>query len=121
MSHEDVPILDQAVIAELRDSIGGDDAFLAELVETYLTEGAELLEGLTAAAAAGDPAAIVRPAHTLKSTSATLGAMRLSSISRGIEDAGRAGRADRLREDVEQARATWADTVRALTLAEPAR
>ena len=39
----------------------------------------------------GDAAAIVRPAHTLKSSSAALGALRLAQIAREIEMAGRAG------------------------------
>lgn len=121
MTHEASPLLDHAVIAELRDSIGGDEAFLAELVETFLAEGAGLLDGLTDAAAANDPAAIVRPAHTLKSTSATFGAMRLAEICRGIEDAGRAGRTEGLSDDVKHSRTAWTETVEALTLAGLAR
>ena len=111
------PILDQAVIAELRESTGGDDAFIRELVEAYASEATGYLDAMSAAAAAANPSAIVLPAHTLKSSSATLGAMRLASISRAIEEAGRAGRTDDLAADVERARATWAETLAALTAA----
>jgi HPt (histidine-containing phosphotransfer) domain-containing protein len=121
MTLDGAPLLDDAVIAELRAAVGGDEAFLAELVDTYVAEGAGLLDGLIAAAAVGNPAAIVRPAHTLKSTSATLGAMRLASICRVIEEAGRQGRADRLSEHVEQAKVTWRETLEALTVAGLAR
>jgi HPt (histidine-containing phosphotransfer) domain-containing protein len=114
---DDLPILDDAVIAELRESTGGDDDFVRELVEAYVSEATGYLAAMTAAAAAGDPAAIVLPAHTLKSSSATLGAMRLASISRGIEEAGRAGRTDDLAADVERARTTWTGTLAALTAA----
>jgi HPt (histidine-containing phosphotransfer) domain-containing protein len=114
---DDPPILDGAVIAELRESTGGDDEFIRELVEAYVSEATGYLDAMTAAAEAADPAAIVLPAHTLKSSSATLGAMRLAAISRGIEEAGRAGRADGLIADVEHARATWAETLSALTAA----
>jgi HPt (histidine-containing phosphotransfer) domain-containing protein len=117
MTNDDAPILDDAVIAELRESTGGDDAFIRELVEAYVSEATSYLEAMTAAAAAADPAAIVLPAHTLKSSSATLGAMRLAAISRGIEEAGRAGRVNDLAGDVEQARATWTATLAALTAA----
>lgn len=118
MTVNDEPILDDAVLAELRESTGGDDDFVRELVEAYVSEAIGYLEAMIAAAATGDVAAIVRPAHTLKSSSATLGAMRLAAISRGIEEAGRAGRADGLIADVEQAQATWTATLTALTAAD---
>lgn len=113
MSLDGAPILDGAVLDELRDATGGDEAFILDLVETYVTEGAANLEGMQAAAEALDPAAIVLPAHTLKSSSASLGAMRLSAICRTIEEAGRAAKTDSLKEDVEDARATWEATLAA--------
>ncbi len=112
---DDTPILDDAVLAELRESTGGDDDFVRELVDAYVSEAIGYLEAMTAAVA--DPEAIVRPAHTLKSSSATLGAMRLAAISRGIEEAGRAGRADGLAADVEHAHQAWTETLAALTAA----
>jgi HPt (histidine-containing phosphotransfer) domain-containing protein len=117
VTFDNAPILDEVVLAELRESTGGDDDFVRELVEAYVSEATGYLEAMAAAATIADSAAIVRPAHTLKSSSATLGAMRLSAISRGIEEAGRAGRTDTLVADVEQARATWTETLAALTAA----
>jgi HPt (histidine-containing phosphotransfer) domain-containing protein len=117
MKFDDTPILDDAVLAELRESTGGDDDFVRELVEAYVSEATGYLDSMTAAAAVADPEAIVRPAHTLKSSSATLGAMRLAAISRGIEEAGRAGRSDDLAADIEQAHATWTETLAALAAA----
>lgn len=111
MTLDGAPILDHAVLNELRDATGGDEAFIVDLVETYVSEGAVNLEGMIAAAEASDPAAIVRPAHTLKSSSASLGAMRLADICRGIEEAGRTDRADGLADDVELARTTWQQTL----------
>jgi HPt (histidine-containing phosphotransfer) domain-containing protein len=111
----DQPILDDAVLAELRESTGGDDAFVRELVEAYVSEAIGYLAAMTAAVA--DPSAIVRPAHTLKSSSATLGAMRLAAISRAIEEAGRAGRAADLAAAVEQAHQAWTATLAALIAA----
>ncbi|MEA2674552.1 MAG: hypothetical protein QOI92_1744 [Chloroflexota bacterium] len=115
MTMNETPILDDAVLAELRESTGGDDDFVRELVEAYVSEATGYLTAM--AAAVTDPAAIVRPAHTLKSSSATLGAMRLAAISRDIEEAGRAGRVDGLAADVSQAHATWTETLAALTAA----
>lgn len=117
MTADEAAILDQAVIAELRESTGDDDEFVRELVEAYLSEATGYLEAMKAAAAAGDAAAIVRPAHTLKSSSATMGAMRLAGICRGLEEAGRAGRTEGFAQDVERAHAVWAETVEALKAA----
>jgi HPt (histidine-containing phosphotransfer) domain-containing protein len=117
MTSDDAPILDNAVIAELRESTGGDDEFVRELVEAYLSEATGYLDAMHAAVAAADADAIVRPAHTLKSSSATMGAMRLAAICRGIEEAGRAGLASGLAADVEQAQAAWVATLEALTAA----
>ena len=111
MTPDGAPLLDHAVLDELRDATGGDESFIVDLVETYIAEGAANLEGMIAAAEAGDPAAIVRPAHTLKSSSASLGAIRLADICRGIEEAGRAARADGLGDVVELARTTWQETL----------
>jgi HPt (histidine-containing phosphotransfer) domain-containing protein len=108
-------VLDEAVLDELRAATGDDEAFIADLIETYIAEGATNVDGMVAAAAAGDPAAIVRPAHTLKSSSASVGAMRLSAICREIEEAGREARSDGLVEDVELAQATWRETLAAFT------
>jgi HPt (histidine-containing phosphotransfer) domain-containing protein len=117
MTADDAPILDAAVLAELRQSTGDDDDFVRELVDAYVSEATGYLDAMRGAAIAGDPASIVRPAHTLKSSSATLGAMRLAGISRGIEEAGRAGRSADLVADVERAHATWDETIAALRAA----
>ena len=108
---DEPPIIDQHVIDELRDSVGGDDAFVADLVATYLAEGAEHITQLESAAATGDIGAVVRPAHSLKSSSAALGAARMSQISRDIELAGREGRGEGVARSVAQARSAWDATV----------
>ncbi|HEY4227480.1 MAG TPA: Hpt domain-containing protein [Candidatus Limnocylindrales bacterium] len=117
MNIEDAPILDDAVLDELRESTGGDEDFVRELVEAYVAEATGYLDAMTHAIAGGDTAAIVRPAHTLKSSSATLGAMRLAGISRGIEEAGRAGHAEGMAAAVERAHSTWTETIDALRAA----
>ena len=112
--NDETPVIDDNVIGELRDSVGGDDGFVSELAATYLAEGPQHIQALQDAVARGDVAAAVRPAHTLKSSSASLGAMRLSEISRGIEYAAREGRSDGLSDAVAQAQAAWELTVAAM-------
>jgi HPt (histidine-containing phosphotransfer) domain-containing protein len=108
---DDTPLLDRAVLDELRESVGDDEAFIADLVSTYVDEGRGHFDAMHAAAAAGDAAAIVRPAHTLKSSSAALGAMRVAQIAREIEMAGREGNAAGLVELVAAARTAWDETM----------
>ena len=111
---DELPVLDDDVINELRVSVGGDDGFVAELAATYLAEGPEHINAMEDAAARGDAAAVVRPAHTLKSSSAALGAMRLSEICRRIEHSARDGRADGLEAAVAEARSAWELTITAM-------
>src|SRR3954464_13846106 len=108
---DEAPVLDPAVLDELRASVGGDEDFIADGVATYVSEGSGHVSEMHAAAAAGDAAAIVRPAHTLKSSSAALGAMRLAQIAREIEMAGREGNAAGLVELVAAARTAWDETM----------
>jgi HPt (histidine-containing phosphotransfer) domain-containing protein len=112
---DQVEVLDQQVVTELRESVGGDDAFVKELVGAYLSESPGYLEAMAAAAAARDASAVVRPAHTLKSSSAALGAMRLAEMCKQVEFAGREGRVDTA--GVDAASALWPETVAALTAA----
>ena len=87
----DARVLDAAVLDELRASVEGDSAFVVDLVEAYLADGAHHVAEVAAALEAVDAAAVVRPAHTLKSSSATVGAIRLAGIARELEMDGRAG------------------------------
>jgi HPt (histidine-containing phosphotransfer) domain-containing protein len=83
--------LDQATLEALLDSIGGDAEFMVELIDTYLADAPEQLEAMRAGLAAGDVAELVRPAHTLKSASASLGALGLAELCRALEASARSG------------------------------
>ena len=43
---DEAPVLDPAVLDELRDSVGGDEEFIADLVATYVNEGNGHLEAM---------------------------------------------------------------------------
>ena len=85
------PVLDEGVLAELSASVQGDRSFVIELINAYLADGPAMVDAIDAAVAAEDATALVRPAHTLKSSSATVGALRLAATSRELEMAGRSG------------------------------
>ena len=87
----DTPTLDEGILREVLESTGDDIGFVRELIDTYLADTPAQLEAMTAAVEADDAAALVRPAHTLKSSSATVGASRLSALARELEMAGRSG------------------------------
>jgi HPt (histidine-containing phosphotransfer) domain-containing protein len=109
-------VLDAAILAELRETTGDDAAFVRELVQTYLADVPVQLEGIVEAIGADDAAALVRPAHTLKSSSATVGAMRLSAVARRLEMSGRSGVLDdAAREDLATVQQEWAAASGALT------
>jgi two-component system sensor histidine kinase/response regulator len=91
MTGPEPEVLDEAVLEELRASVEGDRAFVVELIEAYLADGAAHIEAIGAAVDAADADALVRPAHTLKSSSATLGAARISTTARDLEMLGRSG------------------------------
>lgn len=112
---DEAPLLDKAVLEELSESVGGDEEFVRELVDAYLVEGQGHIDEMFAAVGATDTTAIVRPAHTLKSSSAAIGAVRLADICRNIEMAGREGRTDGLAAQVDEAQQAWIATVEALT------
>lgn len=72
--------------ASLIEMIGEDaPEVVVDLLDTYLDESMGLIETMATAYAAGDHATMLRPAHSLKSSSASVGAMRLSRLCADME------------------------------------
>jgi HPt (histidine-containing phosphotransfer) domain-containing protein len=65
--------------------------FLIELIGDYLGDAAERLPRLRNAVATGDARTVMHEAHTLKSSSANLGAPGLSALASRLEEIGRDG------------------------------
>ena len=108
------PVLDHAVIAELSASVEEDRSFVVELINAYLVDGPAQVDAIEAAVEADDAAALVRPAHTLKSSSATVGALRLAAASRDLEMAARSGSVVRTSPAAVGLRAEWEAAAAAL-------
>ena len=83
--------LDQAAMTRLLEITGGDQRFVDELIDTFIGDAKTQIEALQAAGAAGDIAAVVRPAHSLKSNAANVGATVLGDLCRTLEVDARAG------------------------------
>jgi HPt (histidine-containing phosphotransfer) domain-containing protein len=86
--------IDRAVLDSLLETVGDDREFLGELLQTYFDDTPKLLEAMHAALDAGDADAFRRAAHSLKSNSASFGAMQLSRMCKELEDMGKAGTLD---------------------------
>ena len=83
--------IERAALDELVEMTGGDRAFLADLIDTFSTDAAGMLADLEAASSSGDVAAMMRPAHSLKSNAASFGAHRLAELCRAVEQDAREG------------------------------
>lgn len=86
--------LDPEAFRHLLDITGGDLAFVDELIDTYIDDAMVQLAAMREAAATGDVEAMIRPAHSLKSSSANVGATAVAEASRSLEADGRGGAID---------------------------
>jgi HPt (histidine-containing phosphotransfer) domain-containing protein len=69
----------------------GNRGLLERIINLYLTEAPRLVEGVLSAAEKGDTETLLRGVHTLKSSSANVGATGLSDLCRKVEATARAG------------------------------
>jgi HPt (histidine-containing phosphotransfer) domain-containing protein len=86
--------LDSSALDALLDATGGDPAFLAEMIDTYLADSAEQFTAIDNALAGGEAGELRRASHSLKSNSATFGALNLAETCRQIEDLAKAENLD---------------------------
>ena len=111
------PPIDAEALELLVEMIGPDEpAAVLDLLDTYLEDSARQVEDLQAAYAAGDFKNVHRIEHSMKSSSATFGALGLSKHCERLEHAARENcqnaNCARLLEDV---RNEYARVVVALT------
>ena len=92
----------------------GLPALLPKVIATYLQTSTELLEKLRQAIEQGDPEAARKGAHSLKSSSANLGARKLASLSKELEDVGRTNSMEKARPLLERVETEHGRVVAAL-------
>ncbi|WP_331487975.1 hybrid sensor histidine kinase/response regulator [Luteimonas endophytica] len=83
-----LPVIDQEVLEELRSMLGDE---VDRLIDVFLEDTPRLLARLEIAASGPDYDALRDAAHSLKSSSANLGAMMLSAAAKRIEHGAREG------------------------------
>jgi PAS domain S-box-containing protein len=112
---DDKGVLDHAVIQRIRDmEQRGAARLLERLIKTYLTTAARLVDDAERALEAGDPEALRHAVHTLKSSSANLGATTLSKHFAALELHARARHVHAARRDWPVARSEYERAVQAL-------
>ncbi|HJR13095.1 MAG TPA: ATP-binding protein [Rhodanobacteraceae bacterium] len=80
--------LDAATLVDLEDIMGDE---LVTLVDAYLRDGETRMHNMREAANRGDSIEVGKLAHSLKSSSANLGAIPLANRARQVEEAARSG------------------------------
>ena len=84
--------IDKMVLDGIRELEGtGNRGFFERVIKLYLSGAPGLVEGVLAGAEKGDMDSLLRAVHTLKSSSANVGAVGLSDLCRKIEGKVRAG------------------------------
>jgi signal transduction histidine kinase/CheY-like chemotaxis protein len=100
------PALDRRVLEQLREDLGGT-APLREVIATFLEKTPPVLSALRDASARADTEAIRRAAHTLKGTSAMLGAREIATRCAELELCGRTGTVPDVASRVEAIEASY--------------
>lgn len=88
MSNSD---LDPRAIQNLLASVGGDTAFLKEMIETFLADSPRQIAAMQSAVTTANEEELRRAAHSLKSNAANFGAMDLARLCKELEEAARTG------------------------------
>jgi HPt (histidine-containing phosphotransfer) domain-containing protein len=101
-------------MTQLRSIIGEDIHILEELIDAFLHNTPDRLADLRRALIAGDAKSFEHVAHTLKGSSANMGAMRMANLSYRLELAGRNGRLVDVAEQLNQLEAEYEQVKQAL-------
>ncbi|WP_348303931.1 Hpt domain-containing protein [Methanothrix sp.] len=95
--------LDRSVLASLRElQDDGDPDIVAEVGGLFLEHSPQKIAAILQAVENGDAKGLQTAAHSLKSSSAYVGAMRLSELSRELEMMGRSQVMDGAEEKAER-------------------
>jgi HPt (histidine-containing phosphotransfer) domain-containing protein len=101
-------------LEETLERMSGDRELLVNLFQLYGDDVPKKFATIDASIRDGDMYQAERTAHSLKGASATVGAVRLSLIAAGLEQAAKGGRSDemaRLRQELEL---VWEQTLVAM-------
>jgi len=96
----DESVIDASTFAELKTTVGAD--FIGELIDAYLDDTPRLMNELAESLAQHDATLFTRTAHSIKSSSASLGALLFSAQAKELEMIGKQGSLAGVQPKVEQ-------------------
>ncbi|HEY9875120.1 MAG TPA: response regulator [Candidatus Obscuribacterales bacterium] len=109
--------IDAKTLQSFRKMVGENaDEILAEMIDCYLEDAPKLMQEITEAVSQGNVAQLRQAAHTLKSSSATLGAKSLSSLCNELEIISRNGNTEGGLDKLPQLEAEYARVKTALRI-----
>jgi HPt (histidine-containing phosphotransfer) domain-containing protein len=91
-------VLDPKALNNLLSMLGGEFAYLQELIDSFLEDAPQLLAELSQFIEEGNAAGVHRVAHSLKSNGADFGAATFSNLSKDLEMMAKSGEIDRVAE-----------------------
>ncbi|MGB3510677.1 MAG: response regulator [Microcoleaceae cyanobacterium] len=106
--------IDTAVLEELKEMTGGEMEILIEVINCYLEDSPKLLDAISQAIVEGNAEVLQLSAHSLKSSSASVGAISLSQFSKELEYIGREGTTEGAESLLSQAKAEYQQVEAAL-------
>ncbi|VVB73052.1 Hpt domain protein [uncultured archaeon] len=112
---ESCEAIDRTVLTSLRElQEEGDPDIIAEVGGLFLKHSPEKIAAIMKAAENGDAKGLQMAAHSLKSSSAYVGAMRLSAMSKELEQMGRSQIMDGANEKAKRLSAEYSRVMTAL-------
>ncbi len=108
----DAPIIDTSIINELFDIM---EEQTITLIKSYLINSLPLVEAIEIASKQMDLATLTKAAHSLKSSSANVGAMALSAVARRIEHKSRKGVTKGIKQECQKLPQLYRETTEQLT------
>jgi CheY-like chemotaxis protein/HPt (histidine-containing phosphotransfer) domain-containing protein len=105
-------VIEMTTLEQLRTTMGAD--FAKELIELFLKDTPKLLDEIRENVAAHNGERVRRAAHTIRSNSATVGAMAFAGLAKEMEALCKAGELERAYERASQLEADFSHVKRAL-------
>ena len=107
--------IDRSVLAGLRElQVKGDPDIIAEVGGLFIKHSPSKISAILQAAESGDSKGLQMAAHSLKSSSAYIGAMRLSALSKELEQMGRSNAMDGAKDKAKMLEAEYMRVMTAL-------
>ncbi len=106
--------IDQGTFDRFFDSLGRDVEFLNEVIEEFLASSPGLFASMQQAIAAGEAPVLQRAAHSLKTGSATFGALAFSTQCKELDNIGKSGVLDKAEVKLNSLQPAYAEVAAAL-------